>query len=614
MVDGVFWHYRISGGVAEVCNRRSGQDVAAIDESTAGDVTIPLELGGAPVTGIGSRAFAGCDKLTSIVLPKGVESIGDYAFANCTGLKLVKFMGTKPTANPNIYAGTSKDLWSKVRLIQSNKESWTTDGKLLPARWPVPQSIEAGDYVNVRRISWWLDAPKDDPGALITFFHYNATGDRSKMSPEEGFMEVPERENYEFLGWFTKPYGGVEVTEENYLALGVTAVYAHWKRVGDDDPLEWDDVVYDVNKTHVYDGYLLDGNQVAGTIKLSLAKGKYNKEEETFSVKMTAKVLLLAEGKALTLSGAAEDVGEDGGSGTLTKGDREASFDFTPNGMTGDFEGLEIVGARNMFGAKNDWDRRTALASVDDCEDVRTVVLMADGDSPFANGYIALSVSLSKKGKGKVSGMLPDGTKVNVSSQLLVFEDHYVLPVVAPLYSGKKGGFGFSIIYPKVEEPPHVDEPSEWVANPGTANEFVASLTDVGVGNCGNIVASSSFSVADSFDVEGVDIDDSLLPIDVAVTASRTKWALPKADTVKFVKDEGYVIAKDNGNPSGLKLTYAASKGTFRGSFKVCAVTDAGKSKKYTATVNGVVLNGIGYGAAVIKKVGSVPVVIVPGE
>ena len=612
LVDGVFWHYKISGGAAEVCNRRGGQNVAAIDATTAGGITVPLELGGAPVVGIGTRAFSGCDKLTSIVIPQGVESIGDYAFENCTGLLRVNFMGAKPTANPNIYAGSSKDLWSKVRLNAANKESWTTDGKMLPARWPVPQSIEAGDYVNTRRIGWWLDAPKDDPEAMLTFFYYDATGRVEKMVPEEGLLEMPDREGYEFSGWWTKPYGGIEVTEENYLALGVTAVYAHWKRVGDDDPLEWDDVVYDVKKTHVYDGYLLDGNQVAGTIKLSLAKGKYNKEEETFSVKMTAKILLLGEGKTVTLSGVAEDVGEDGGSGTLMKGDREASVEFSPNGIEdGDFEGLTIVGARNMFGAKTDWDRRTALAAVDDCEDVRSVVLMADGDSPLANGYIALSVSLSKKGKAKVSGMLPDGTKVNVSAQLLVFEDHYVLPVVVPLYSGKKGGFGFSIVYPKDEDDPHADELSEWIANPGKANEFVAGLTAVGVGKGGNIAVSSLASVTDAFDVEDVDIDDSLLPIDVAVTATKSKWTLPKADTVKFDREsESYDVLTEYGNPAGLKLTYTASKGSFKGSFKVYGVTDAGKSKKYSATVIGAVLDGAGYGTAVIKKVGAVPVVI----
>jgi hypothetical protein len=43
---------------------------------------------------------------------------------------------------------------------------------------------------------------------------------------------------------------------------------------------------------------------------------------------------------------------------------------------------------------------------------------------------------------------------------------------------------------------------------------------------------------------------------------------------------------------------------------KVFAETDEGRSKKYTATVTGVAVEGVGYGTATIKKVGSVPVKI----
>ena len=42
------------------------------------------------------------------------------------------------------------------------------------------------------------------------------------------------------------------------------------------------------------------------------------------------------------------------------------------------------------------------------------------------------------------------------------------------------------------------------------------------------------------------------------------------------------------------------------------AATEAGKSKKYTAVVNGAVLDGVGYGTATIKKLGSVPVMVKP--
>ena len=61
---------------------------------------------------------------------------------------------------------------------------------------------------------------------------------------------------------------------------------------------------------------------------------------------------------------------------------------------------------------------------------------------------------------------------------------------------------------------------------------------------------------------------------------------------------------------SGLKLTFTAKTGLFKGSFKVYAIDAKGKLKSFSATVNGVVVDGLGYGTATIKKFGSVPVTI----
>ena len=63
---------------------------ASITGSTAtGDVTIPSELGGYPVTSIGGSAFYGSLGLTSVIIPDSVGTIGNRAFQNCTGLTRV---------------------------------------------------------------------------------------------------------------------------------------------------------------------------------------------------------------------------------------------------------------------------------------------------------------------------------------------------------------------------------------------------------------------------------------------------------------------------------------------------------------------------------------------
>lgn len=57
-----------------------------------GSVTIPSEIDGKLVTEIGERAFASCSKLTSISLPKTLNSIGSDAFLGCRSLTSISTM------------------------------------------------------------------------------------------------------------------------------------------------------------------------------------------------------------------------------------------------------------------------------------------------------------------------------------------------------------------------------------------------------------------------------------------------------------------------------------------------------------------------------------------
>ena len=82
-VNGITWTYQESSGKAQIYK---GFCESAISNTTTGAITIPSSLGGYPVTTIGSFAFSGCSRLTSVTIPSSVTSIGDYAFNGCSNL------------------------------------------------------------------------------------------------------------------------------------------------------------------------------------------------------------------------------------------------------------------------------------------------------------------------------------------------------------------------------------------------------------------------------------------------------------------------------------------------------------------------------------------------
>lgn len=103
-----------------------------------------------------------------------------------------------------------------------------------------------------------------------------------------------------------------------------------------------------------------------------------------------------------------------------------------------------------------------------------------------------------------------------------------------------------------------------------------------------------------------------LLPYAETFSVAGTRWQFAKAASVKLVKNRAtnafdLVVDSSSGktNLSGLKLTYVARSGQFRGSFKVYGLEEANgkkKLKKYSVNVLGFVVNGKGYGEASCRR------------
>ncbi|MDD6405738.1 MAG: leucine-rich repeat protein, partial [Clostridiales bacterium] len=71
------------GGLVYHIDKNQECIIIGIEPYYEGEIVIPSEIEGMPVTGISDYAFNGCDGLTSITIPEGVTSIGDEAFSGC---------------------------------------------------------------------------------------------------------------------------------------------------------------------------------------------------------------------------------------------------------------------------------------------------------------------------------------------------------------------------------------------------------------------------------------------------------------------------------------------------------------------------------------------------
>ncbi len=100
------------------------------------------------------------------------------------------------------------------------------------------------------------------------------------------------------------------------------------------------------------------------------------------------------------------------------------------------------------------------------------------------------------------------------------------------------------------------------------------------------------------------------LPDGLEIAVEGAKLTFPKAGKVVINKKTGEIDESKLGdNPSGLKLSYKAKDGTFTGSFKAY-VDNNGRLKTVTVSVSGLIIEGIGYGTATVKKTGSIPFVL----
>ena len=106
-----------------------GMVVTGMENTTATEIIIPETFRGYDVVAINARAFEGCTKITSVVIPDTVTEIGDLAFFGCKNLTTVTVGSGVKSVGANAfylcknlstvkYNGTAAD-WAKISIDPS---------------------------------------------------------------------------------------------------------------------------------------------------------------------------------------------------------------------------------------------------------------------------------------------------------------------------------------------------------------------------------------------------------------------------------------------------------------------------------------------------------------
>lgn len=368
-----------------------------------------------------------------------------------------------------------------------------------------------------------------------------------------------------------------------------------------------------------YVGILYDAEgKFAGTFEASVKKASKTKDASA-TFKFTP-----VGGKKVTLKGAIDANGK--GQGDL------AGLTFGANGVIGkltytDKKGVttvyEVAGSDNIAKSKDKDDKDFLKYLKGKAWGISGLAFDNVTESDFANGNVAMSIVMGSSGKAKISGVLPNGTKVSQSVQLIVGANAMAIPLA---FTKGKESFGFVLWLDEKARASRV-EGCEWVGKGASSKDlFVAELFG---GAAGNALVEKTGLPDPTFMLSARNLPRSLDLTDDALEllpryegfelkgGKADKWDFLKAPKVKFDKN-GVLdvaalekdIAAGKTNVSGLKLKLTKKSGEFKGSFNVWAKDKKGKVKKQTVTVNGVMIDGIGYGSGFIKKVGAMPVQI----
>ena len=581
---------------------------------------------GSGLESLPDRAFYSLPNLVSVTGGAALEELNDDAFGRCEKLATVELSGPLDYIDDAFeYCGSLTDVTLGARFLDLDDEEDVFYGctNLVNVTFnivePDPDDYELDDddtlpepYVRVSSLTFFPNGTDRDCAKLQSvkvlrkgwkMLGWEAGDDEfpADVSTLKLYRSYTQIDSYCNTGAWDSETGSYIYYDEpvcvtnTYNDYSAVAFRPQWRKVL---RTAEDDGAFALDAKASYIGWLTDADgKLAGFVTVKTAKGRNGVS------KTTATVTLLGQRKiSIKDTVDANGVGQGALAG-LTVGANGLYGTLAVNGVAYDVDGARDVSKTRLDPAQN------TLAALKG--KVWTLALEPDGEDlhAFANGCIGLSVTMGAKGKAKVSGVLPDGGRVNASAQTIVGDVACCIPVV---YSKPKDSLAFLLWIDSAGKPLDITEISDWKGTGANRDTFAAELRAVGFEE---LEALQGTTYAQLDDEEIPEIDGLLaqfLPYGEPVFTG-AKWTANKAAVIRYkagafdqaAYDLG--VSKGKTNDSGLKLTYTPKTGLFKGSFKVYTLLPSGKIKKYTAKVNGVVLDGYGYGSALVPKVGAMP-------
>lgn len=223
--------------------------------------TIPSRLKKVIITddvAIAKYAFYNCKSIESVELSDNVETIGWWAFGDCSNLKdVVWSKELKEVGDSSFYNTSLSSIALPIGFVRINESAFQSIR--VPVSITIPESVvEIGNsafaYTTLTSVSTSrsdanrvrcllagsgvdltnVEFVDENLNPIVCTVSFESQGGSSipqkscKFGQAIGELEEPTFTGHKFLGWYTSSVGGVQI-EPNTLVWGDVTYYAHWQ-------------------------------------------------------------------------------------------------------------------------------------------------------------------------------------------------------------------------------------------------------------------------------------------------------------------------------------------------------------------------------------------------